>query len=152
MENDDDWEFEVDNGQIESITERMHSLAAAEAREKRLEERRMQEESDRALTEDLFAQGTSMFLHGTQGTQGTQGLPNIPSPPKTQASNSTVKNPSPKKLKMTVKLPALKKPERSDKISKAKQKYIEAELFGDSTYLTQDELIGCEYEDEYYNR
>jgi hypothetical protein len=146
MANDDDWEFEIDNGQIESLTDRMNSIAAAEAREKRLEERRLQEEADRALTEDLFAEGR---------TFGTSVLPSVqmPSPPKKQDQHN-IKNPSPKKMKMTVKLPALtlKKPERSEKVSKAKQKYIEAELFGDSTYLTQDELIGCEYEDEYYNR
>ena len=146
MANDDDWEFEIDNGQIESLTDRMNSIAAAEAREKRLEERRLQEEADRALTEDLFAEGR---------TFGVSVLPNVqtPSPPKKQ-DQYNIKNPSPKKMKMTVKLPALtlKKPERTEKVSKAKQKYIEAELFGDSTYLTQDELIGCEYEDEYYNR
>jgi|LauGreDrversion4_2_1035121.scaffolds.fasta_scaffold22390_1 hypothetical protein len=146
MANDDDWEFEIDNGQIESLTDRMNSIAAAEAREKRLEERRLQEEADRALTEDLFAEGR---------TFGVSVLPSVqmPSPPKKQ-DQYNIKNPSPKKMKMTVKLPALtlKKPERTEKVSKAKQKYIEAELFGDSTYLTQDELIGCEYEDEYYNR
>ena len=146
MANDDDWEFEIDNGQIESLTDRMNSIAAAEAREKRLEERRLQEEADRALTEDLFAEGR---------TFGISVLPSVqmPSPPKKQ-DQYNIKNPSPKKMKMTVKLPALtlKKPERTEKVSKAKQKYIEAELFGDSTYLTQDELIGCEYEDEYYNR
>jgi hypothetical protein len=146
MANDDDWEFEIDNGQIESLTDRMNSIAAAESREKRLEERRLQEEADRALTEDLFAEGR---------TFGVSVLPSVqmPSPPKKQ-DQYNIKNPSPKKMKMTVKLPALtlKKPERTEKVSKAKQKYIEAELFGDSTYLTQDELIGCEYEDEYYNR
>jgi hypothetical protein len=146
MANEDDWEFEIDNGQIESLTDRMNSIAAAEAREKRLEERRLQEEADRALTEDLFAEGR---------TFGVSVLPSVqmPSPPKKQ-DQYNIKNPSPKKMKMTVKLPALtlKKPERTEKVSKAKQKYIEAELFGDSTYLTQDELIGCEYEDEYYNR
>lgn len=146
MANDDDWEFEIDNGQIESLMDRMNSIAAAEAREKRLEERRLQEESDRALTEDLFAEGRAF---------GISVLPSVqmPSPPKKQ-DQYNIKNPSPKKMKMTVKLPALtlKKPERTEKVSKAKQKYIEAELFGDSTYLTQDELIGCEYEDEYYNR
>jgi hypothetical protein len=146
MANDDDWEFEIDNGQIESLTDRMNTIAAAEAREKRLEERRLQEEADRALTEDLFAEGR---------TFGVSVLPSVqmPSPPKKQ-DQYNIKNPSPKKMKMTVKLPALtlKKPERTEKVSKAKQKYIEAELFGDSTYLTQDELIGCEYEDEYYNR
>lgn len=146
MANDDDWEFEIDNGQIESLMDRMNSIAAAEAREKRLEERRLQEEADRALTEDLFAEGR---------TFGISVLPSVqmPSPPKKQ-DQYNIKNPSPKKMKMTVKLPALtlKKPERTEKVSKAKQKYIEAELFGDSTYLTQDELIGCEYEDEYYNR
>jgi hypothetical protein len=146
MANDDDWEFEIDNGQIESLTDRMNTIAAAEAREKRLEERRLQEEADRALTEDLFAEGR---------TFGISVLPSVqmPSPPKKQ-DQYNIKNPSPKKMKMTVKLPALtlKKPERTEKVSKAKQKYIEAELFGDSTYLTQDELIGCEYEDEYYNR
>jgi hypothetical protein len=146
MANDDDWEFEIDNGQIESLTDRMNTIAAAEAREKRLEERRLQEEADRALTEDLFAEGR---------TFGVSVLPSVqmPSPPKKQ-DQYNIKNPSPKKMKMTVKLPALtlKKPERTEKVSKAKQKYIEAELFGDSTYLTQDELIGCEYEDEDYNR
>jgi len=146
MANDDDWEFEIDNGQIESLTDRMNTIAAAEAREKRLEERRLQEEADRALTEDLFAEGR---------TFGVSVLPSVqmPSPPKKQDQDN-IKNPSPKKMKMTVKLPALtlKKPERTEKVSKAKQKYIEAELFGDSTYLTQDELIACEYEDEYYNR
>jgi hypothetical protein len=124
----------------------MNTIAAAEAREKRLEERRLQEEADRALTEDLFAEGR---------TFGVSVLPSVqmPSPPKKQ-DQYNIKNPSPKKMKMTVKLPALtlKKPERTEKVSKAKQKYIEAELFGDSTYLTQDELIGCEYEDEDYNR
>jgi hypothetical protein len=143
--NDDDWEFELDNGQIESIADRISSIAAAESREKRLEERRLQEEADRALTEDLFAEGRSF---------GSSILPQVSSPPKKQIQD-TANNKPPKKIKLTVKLPelTLKKPDRPpNKISKAKQKYIEAELFGDSTYLTQDEIIGCEYEEEYYGR
>ena len=139
MENDDDWEFEVDNGHVESIAERMSAIAAAESREKILTERRKQEESDLALTEDLFAEGRAI-------------LPTVQpvSPSKKQIAS---KNESPRKIKVSVKLPPLKKPTRNtDKISKTKQKYIEAELFGESTYLTQDEIIGCEYEDEYYNR
>jgi hypothetical protein len=140
MENDDDWEFEIDNGQVESIAERISAIAAAEAREKMLVERRKQEESDRALTEDLFAEGRTILPTVQPST-----------PPKKQ---NAPKNETPKKTKVSVKLPPLKKPTRNttEQISKSKQKYIEAELFGDSTYLTQDEIIGCEYEEEYYNR
>jgi G:T/U-mismatch repair DNA glycosylase len=127
MDNDmDDWEIEVDNGQIE----------ARILLEKRLEERRMQEESDNALTEDLFATDEMKKQIRELPTQQLQ----------------TSKKPQPKKKfqPQTTRLPVIPQSLPKKELSKSQKKRMEAELFGDSLYLTPEELAGCEFEEEYY--
>ena len=128
----DDWEIEVDNGQIE----------ARILLEKRLEERRMQEESDNALTEDLFATDEMKKQIRELPTQPLQ----------------TSKKPQPKKkfqpqttrLPQITRLPVIPQSLPKKELSKSQKKRMETELFGDSLYLTPEELAGCEFEEEYY--
>lgn len=133
----DDWEIEVDNGEFAT---RIISVSD----EKRLEERRMQEESDNALTEELFSSGKQMQAHAQQ--LPTRELPTIqksaklPSKKKSQTQESS-KNP---------RLPVIPTPPPKKELSKSQKKRMEAELYGDSLYLTPEEIAGCEFEEEYY--
>ena len=141
----DDWEIEVDNGEFAT---RIISVSD----EKRLEERRMQEESDNALTEELFSSGKQLPTRELPTRElptqqlPTQQLPTIqksaklPSKKKYQTQESS-KNP---------RLPVIPTPPPKKELSKSQKKRMEAELFGDSLYLTPEELAGCEFEEEYY--
>lgn len=126
----DDWEIEVDNGEFAT---RIISVSD----EKRLEERRMQEESDNALTEELFSSGKQL---PTRELPTIQKSTKLPSKKKYQTQESS-KNP---------RLPVIPTPPPKKELSKSQKKRMEAELFGDSLYLTPEELAGCEFEEEYY--
>lgn len=138
----DDWEIDVDNGEFAT---RILSVSD----EKRLEERRMQEESDNALTEELFSSGKQMQAHTrelptrelpTQQLQTIQKSAKLPSKKKSQTQESS-KNP---------RLPVIPTPPPKKELSKSQKKRMEAELYGDSLYLTPEEIAGCEFEEEYY--
>jgi hypothetical protein len=138
MDNDmDDWEIDVDNGEFAT---RILSVSD----EKRLEERRMQEESDNALTEELFSSGKQMQAHAqqlpTRELQTIQKSAKLPSKKKSQTQESS-KNP---------RLPVIPTPPPKKELSKSQKKRMEAELYGDSLYLTPEEIAGCEFEEEYY--
>lgn len=138
----DDWEIDVDNGEFAT---RILSVSD----EKRLEERRMQEELDNALTEELFSSGKQMQAHTrelptrelpTQQLQTIQKSAKLPSKKKSQTQESS-KNP---------RLPVIPTPPPKKELSKSQKKRMEAELYGDSLYLTPEEIAGCEFEEEYY--